>query len=121
MNEIYGVDILTSQEVMIPLLESPIFFVWFFISILSLVVFLVLLSIFIDFPVRATCFAILTALSFVSAILSMCLSPIIEKPSGIKEYKATISEDASFIEVSDRFDIIDQDGKLYTLRDKSPQ
>ncbi len=41
-----------------------------------------------------------------------------EKASGIKEYKATISEDANFVEINDRFDVVSKEGKLYILRDK---
>ena len=41
-----------------------------------------------------------------------------EKASGIREYKATISEDVSFVEINDKYEVVGQEGKLYTLRDK---
>lgn len=45
----------------------------------------------------------------------------IDKPTGRYEYKATISDEASFNKVISRFDIIEQDGELYILQDKEAE
>lgn len=128
MNEIYGIDILTSKDIM----EASFSYaenLGGFCLFCSFICLIVLLGIFLKFGIikytlseyiAITIFSMLAVVLFVISLHYYGLSKE-ERPSGIKEYKATISEDANFLEIHDRFDIVDQDGKLYTLRDKEPQ
>lgn len=117
MNNIKGVDILTSNDVMIPV------FKWAsiigFCCLIAFVVFLMFLVFAIQLKKKkvAFTFSVLAIIAFSTCIFFVSLDSK-EKSSGIREYKATISEDANFIEINDRFDVVSKEGRLYTLRDK---
>ena len=40
------------------------------------------------------------------------------QPTGRYTYEATISDEANFNEIMNRFDIIDKHGEIYSLQDK---
>lgn len=114
---IKGVDILASQDIMIPV------FKWADLcSFCCLLAFTVCLT-FLFTGIKSKkkiitlIFTILSVLSISAASFFISLD-LKEKASGIKEYKATISEDANFVEVNDRYEVVSQEGKLYILRDK---
>lgn len=114
---IKGVDILASQDIMIPVFKWADFY-----SFCCLLVFTVCL-IFLITAIQSKKKKIAFTLSVLAIIaLGLCIFFINldskEKASGIREYKATISEDANFVEINDRFDVVSKEGRLYTLRDK---
>ena len=51
---------------------------------------------------------------FAYAIIFQCIFPI-----KFIKYKVTVSEDVSMIEFYERYEIIDVDGKIYTIREKN--
>lgn len=115
---IKGVDILASQDIMIPVFKWADF--CGFCCLLAFVVCLILLITAIQSKKKiiAFTFLVLAVIVFNSSIFFISLVSK-EKASGIKEYKATISEDANFVEINDRFDVVSKEGRLYTLRDKA--
>lgn len=36
----------------------------------------------------------------------------------VEEYKATVSEDVSLVEFNERYEIVEQEGKIYTVRER---
>lgn len=117
MSDIKGVDILTSNDVMIPVFKGADF--CSFCCLLAFTVCLIFLFTGIQSKKKiiTLIFTILSVLS-ISATFFFFSLDLKEKASGIKEYKATISEDANFVEVNDRYEVVSQEGKLYILRDK---
>ena len=120
MNNIIGVDILTSQDIMIPVLKYAKIYISFCVLAFSLSV--TLTTIFLTDskskkPKTIVLLFVSNILLFGTLIFLINFS-YKEKPSGIREYKATISEEANFVEIYDRYEIVSQEGKLYTIRDK---
>jgi hypothetical protein len=40
------------------------------------------------------------------------------EPSDIKQYKVTISDSVSMVEFNEKYDVIEVEGKIYTIREK---
>lgn len=120
MNNIIGIDILTSQDIMIPVLKYANIYISFCVLALSLSA--ALTTIFLtDSKSKKTKTIVLLFVSNIllfGTLVFLVDRSLERKPSGIKEYKATISEEANFVEIYDRYEIVSQEGKLYTLRDK---
>lgn len=114
---IKGVEILTSKDVMIPVFKAADF--CSFCCLIAFVVCLITLITVIQSKQKKLAFT-LSVLAIIALSSSIFFVNLVskEKASGIREYKATISEDASFVEINDRYEVISQEGKLYILRDK---
>lgn len=57
--------------------------------------------------------------AILSAAVAFFISDTAPKePSGRYEYQVTIGDDVSFTDFYQKYEIIDQDGKIYTIRDK---
>ena len=57
----------------------------------------------------------------IGCILSMvCMisNIIINKPTGKYEYKVTISDEVNLVEFNEKYQIINQEGLIYTIREK---
>ena len=117
MNNIIGVDILTSQDIMIPVLKHADIYIIFCAVVFSLIIVFLIDSIVSKEKMAVVLLSVL-AILLLGIIIFLVIYSYKEKPSGIKEYKATISEEANFVEIYDRYEIVSQEGKLYTLRDK---
>ena len=59
---------------------------------------------------------IFTIVSFVVTFFICSTMP--EEPSGRYEYQVTIGNNVSFTEFYQKYEIIDQNGKIWTIRDK---
>lgn len=60
--------------------------------------------------------------AFLGIILGIFMYAIIFQviiPDKYIQYKVTISEDVSMTEFNDRYEIVDVDGEIYTIRDKN--
>lgn len=142
-----GVNILSQTEILKPIISELAFSTIFLTSIMISFIFLLLLCCSIDYVKSAKkmlqnnrgilnatekenlskqisknsnyawIFGIIAVLFIFLFVLNLILMDI-DKPTGRYEYKATISNEASFSEVISRFDIIEQDGELYILQDK---
>lgn len=53
--------------------------------------------------------------SFVCQILSIIYS---NQPSDIKQYQVTISDNVSMVEFNEKYDVINVEGKIYTIVEK---
>ena len=51
-------------------------------------------------------------------ICLFCGIIIANKPSNIKQYQVTISDDVSIVEFNERYDVIDVEGKIWTIVEK---
>lgn len=53
------------------------------------------------------------------AIVSLCLvSDNVKEPTGRYKYECLISDDVSFSEVLEHYDVVEQNGKIWVLKDK---
>ena len=62
--------------------------------------------------------------AFIGCILGLLVYAIIFEtimPEKYVKYKATITEDVSMTEFNDRYEIIDVDGKIYTIRERDDE
>ena len=57
-------------------------------------------------------------LSTALLVLFFMVSKSLEKSTGKYEYKVTISDEVSLNEFYDKYEIVDQDGKIYTIKEK---
>ena len=58
-------------------------------------------------------------LSLVICLICLVCGIIITKqPSNIKQYQVTISDDVSMVEFNERYDVIDVEGKIWTIVEK---
>lgn len=114
---IKGVDILASQDIMIPVFKWADFCGFCCLLAFTFCLILLVTAAQSKKTMITSIFTVLSVLS-ISATFSFISLDSKEKASGIKEYKATISEDANFVEINDRFDVVSKEGRLYTLRDK---
>ena len=103
-----GVEIL-SQEI-IPIMEAnePLFLFGWFIGIILLIV--------INIKVDTT----LSIVVFFSVIaISLGLSYGIPRKVGeYTQYKVIISDEVNFIEFNNKYEVLEQEGKIYAIREK---
>ena len=108
-----GVEILTEEVV-----YNNLFPFWFILALAVAIVVAILVSLAtIDtYPVLG--FSLLPVV--LGAFVIIWLSPIQDKNSiDHIEYKVTISDDVSFTEFNEKYEILEQDGKIYTVREKT--
>ena len=63
------------------------------------------------FGISSICFFIL----FIVGIYCMCF---VKTKTGEYTYKVTISDEVNFVEFNNKYEIIDQDGLIYTIKEK---
>lgn len=52
------------------------------------------------------------------SIVGMISNIIIDKPTGKYEYKVTISDEVNLVEFNEKYEIINQEGLIYTIKEK---
>ena len=58
-------------------------------------------------------------LAFFVILIGACISCTTkDKVSEYIQYKVTISDDVNFVEFTERYEILEQDGKIYTIRER---
>lgn len=62
--------------------------------------------------------AALVVLPTALLVLFFMVSKSLEKSTGKYEYKVTISDEVSLNEFYDKYEIVDQEGKIYTIKEK---
>ena len=108
-----GIEILTKE----PILElsktlSIICMILFAVFIISLIcMFIFILE---GYRKHIIIFAIISLVSFSSTIIIQSYT----KPTGRYKYKVTIDKSVSMIEVYEKYNVIEQDGKIWTIEDK---
>ena len=108
-----GIEILTKE----PILElsktlSIICMILFAVFIISLICMFVFIG--EGYYERIAIFAIISLVSLSSTLIIQSYS----KPTGRYKYKVTIDKGVSMIEVYEKYNVIKQDGKIWTIEDK---
>ena len=108
-----GIEILTKE----PILElsktlSIICMILFAVFIISLIC--IFVSIGEVYYKHVAIFAIISLVSLTSILIMQSYT----KPTGRYKYKVTIDESVSMIEVYEKYNVIKQDGKIWTIEDK---
>ena len=67
--------------------------------------------------IGSTCVAILI-LSIIGVCVCGCISDVATVPNGKVQYEVLISDDTSFAEVIEKYDIIEQRGEIFVLEEK---
>lgn len=113
-----GIEILNQTEIMKSVWSWDVFWTTFFLFLG--------LSLIISFIIGLDRFEVLNSL-IMGAIIGIIsggvmggtfASIIYQVPSGTYEYQVTISEDVNFVEFNEKYEIIKQDGKIYTVVEK---
>jgi hypothetical protein len=109
-----GIEILSKTEIMY---TPGITLFLFAISFIALIItgFVTTLSICENNRRNSTIFASLCGLSL---IILFALLGFIDKPTGKYEYKVTIDDSVSMNEFNERYEIIEVEGKIYTIKEK---
>jgi hypothetical protein len=113
-----GVDILSSSEVVVDTIyhcRGVAFTILFVIFILSVIGGLFMAATFDNdlYILLGSCIGIAIGL------LTGCKIDIANKEEIYQtQYKATISEEVSLVEFNEKYEIIDQEGKIYTIVEK---
>ena len=108
-----GIEILTKE----PILELSktlsiiyiILFAIFIISSISVFIFIVE-----EYRKNIIIFAIISLVFLSSTLIIQSYT----KPTGRYKYKVTIDKSVSMIEVYEKYNVIEQDGKIWTIEDK---
>ena len=103
-----GVEIL-SQEV-IPITE-PNNFILLFGWIIAIILFIAI-TIKVNTILGVSSFFLIFTISFG---LSNC---ILQKTGEYTQYKVTISDTVNFVEFNEKYEVLEQDGKIYTIKER---
>ena len=106
-----GVEIL-SQEV-IPITELNNF-ILLFGWIIAIILFIAI-TIKVDTTLGISIYFLIFTISLG---LSNC---ILQKTSEYTQYKVTISDTVNFVEFNEKYEIISQDGKIYTIKERGDE
>lgn len=113
-----GIEILAQSEIM----QCAS---WVLIVIASGFTLLIIGSIFIaisksilDDDVFATSGGIMIILGGVTLIVSILLSDTFQEPTGRYKYQVLIGENVSFTDIYSNYEVVDQNGKIWTIREK---
>jgi hypothetical protein len=106
-----GIEILAQE----PIMGSGKGFVVFLIGLIAALIIGVIIEVFMDH-----------GLGFVAGVLIMVLSGgiamvvdgITAQPTGKYKYKVTISDDVSMNKFLEKYEIIDQEGKIMTIKER---
>lgn len=109
-----GVDILSQEIIYNTIIPVEFMFLGFAITLVFYALFVYALS-----EGRAVLFVVSIILTLVCLIgsLFLCLTPNKYDISHI-EYKVTIDDSVSFSEFNAKYEILDQEGKIYTVRER---
>ena len=115
-----GIEILAQTEIMQTAYAIECWSVFSFtLMILGFIVFLISIMCKNDFFM--TCGGIQLVLGMIASIVCLLLSDIITEPTGRYEYQVTIGENVSITEFYEKYEVIDQNGKIWTIRDKETE
>lgn len=95
----------------------------------TLIVILVVFIIFYIISLILILYSGATDLTFLAPLISLLITALILKPysdmttyeTGRYEYKVTIDDSVSMVEFLEKYEIVSQEGKIYTIRDVEAQ
>jgi hypothetical protein len=113
-----GVDILTTTEVATGLDFCEGMF-WGAV-ILSVIIGVIFSSVqYFTGNCDAGIYLILIPMTFIGVILGVLAGMIVSEPAEYEtQYKVTISDEVNFNEFVEKYEVIEQDGKIYTVRER---
>ena len=109
-----GITVLSQNEIMI----TPI---WtYIITLIALIAFAVsmIIAVSCHHRITKTIFGISSICCFILFIVGLFCMNFIETRTGKYTYKVTISDEVNFVEFNNKYEIIDQDGLIYTIKEK---
>lgn len=109
-----GITVLTYNEIM----ATPTW-TWV-ITMIGMIIFAISSIIVINFnqEIIQIIFGISSICSFILFIVGLSCMVFVESGTGKYTYKVTISDEVNFVEFNDKYEIIDQDGLIYTIKEK---
>lgn len=108
-----GITVLSQNEIM----NIP---TW--ACIITIIGFITFASFIIVFSVNQkiieTIFGISSICCFILFIVGICCMCFVETKTGEYTYKVIISDEVNFVEFNNKYEIIDQEGFIYTIKEK---
>ena len=112
-----GITVLSQSEITTQPCWIWIFlFVSWFVIILGVVLVIICAS--FNKKIGTKLATISTFLGIVLFFIDWLCGIIITVPTGKYEYKVTISDEVNFVEFNNKYEIIDQDGLIYIIKEK---
>ena len=112
-----GIEILAQTEIMETAYVIQYLTVCFTVlMIVGVIVFFV--SLVVDNEFFVTYGGVQTMLGAIVAFVCLLLSDVITEPTGRYEYQVTIGDNVSITEFYEKYEVIDQNGKIWTIREK---
>lgn len=105
-----GMEILNQTEIM----ES---YAWFSYAVL-LIGIIAMISLIMFNKNKEMIWGIVLIISMIIMMVLVVLSYCLEKPTGRYIYDVTISDDVNFNEFNEKYEVIEQKGKIYTIKEK---
>ena len=112
-----GITVLSQSEIT----TKPCWiWIFLFVSLFVIIFGVVLATIWASFnkKIGTKLATIFTFLGIVLFFIDWLCGIIITVPTGKYEYKVTISDEVNFVEFNNKYEIIDQDGLIYTIKEK---
>lgn len=83
---------------------------------IALIIFVILIFLLFAFDYAEELFLVLVMIEFIVVMLLTCT--YCKQETGRYRYEVTINDDVSFKDIYENYEIVDQEGKIYTLIDK---
>ena len=113
-----GIEILAQTEIMETVYAIKCWGIFSFtLLIVGFIVFLIAIMLGNEFFMTSG--GIQLILGMIASVVCLLLSDIITEPTGRYEYQVTIGENVSITEFYEKYEVIDQNGKIWTIRDKN--
>lgn len=109
-----GITVLSQNEIMdITTWTLVITIIGIIISAISFLIF-----IFFNQKIIQNIFGTSCICGIILYIVGLFCMSFVESGTGKYTYKVTISDEVNFVEFNDKYEIIDQDGLIYTIKEK---
>ena len=111
-----GIEILAQTEIIHVLPDSAAFFLIVILSAAFVASLVTTIANICDGNWECLATGFLSVL--VGIVLILCIKGSIPEPTGRYEYQVTIGDNVSFTEFYQKYEVIDQNGKIWTIREK---
>lgn len=109
-----GITVLSQSEIMVaPNWTHVIMAIGFIIFVIS-----VIICMSFNQEIIQIISGISSICCFILFIIGMFCTVFVTKGTGKYTYKVTISDEVNFVEFDNKYEIIDQDGLIYTIKEK---
>lgn len=109
-----GITVLSQNEIIItPTWTCIITMIGFITFVISLII-----ALNVNQEIIETIFGISSICFFILFIVGICCMCFVEIGTGEYTYKVTISDEVNFVEFNNKYEIIGQDGLIYTIKER---